>query len=272
MRILIVLHDNSLSQATLQMGSRLSRKNSSPLTVLTVLSNIQLRPKADQLMGAARQMTEPGKLKTVLRFGHPIKEILAETRAGRYELVVIDEESGQKQTPLPHDTNISSTLLNQIRVPALFVQGRVRDLHKILLCDSGGDETGTLSRFTANLTECLDAVPQITVLHVMSQISSTPGAADWSLMAEAEQLIQELTPEGVVLERDLQVLKQTAHPITPKIRHGFVIDEILSEAQEGDYDLLVIGAHRKEMWQRLLLEDIAQELLRRADRPVLIVK
>jgi len=224
----------------------LSRKNSSPLAVLTVLSNIQLRPKADQDMGAARQMTEPGKIKTVFRFGDPIKEILEETRAGRYELVIIGEESGQNQTPLPHDTNISSTLINQIRIPVLFVKGRVRNLHKILLCDSGGDETGTLSRFTAKLTKCLDAVHQINILHVMAQISSNPGAADWPLMAGAEQLIHELTPEGVVFERDLQVLKQKAYPIKPKIRHGFVIDEILSEAQEGDYDLLVIGAHRRE--------------------------
>ncbi len=272
MRILSVLYDNSLSQAALQFGSYLSHKNCSPLTVLTVLSNFKLRPKADQLLDAAREMTEPRKLITVLRFGNPIKEIVAETRTGRYELVIIAEEPQQKQISPPHGKNISSMLINQIEVPVLFVKGEVRDLHKILLCDSGGDETGALSRFTTKFTECLEADRQITVLHVMSQISSSPGAADWPLLAGAEQLIRELTPEGVLLERDLQVLKQKVHPVIPKIRHGFVIDEILSEAREGDYDLLVIGAHRKERWQRLLLEDIAQELLRRADRPVLVVK
>lgn len=198
-------------------------------------------------------MTEPRKLIAVLRFGNPIKEIVAETRTGKYELIIIGEELQQKQISPPHGKNITSKLINQIRVPVLFVKGGGRDLHKILLCDSGGDITGSLSRFTKKMTECLQADRQITVLHVMSQISSSPGAADWPLLAEAEQLIQELTPEGIVLERDLDVLKQGLDPVAPKIRHGFVIDEILSEAREGDYDLLVIGAHRKERWQRFLL-------------------
>ena len=272
MRILSVLYDNSLSQAALQMGADLSQHNCSPLTVLTVVSNTQLRPKYNQLLDAARMMTDPRKLTPVLRFGDPIKEIVAETRTGRFELVILGEEAPQKDIPPAHRKNISLTLINQIGVPVLFVKGGRRDLNKILLCNSGGDTTGVLSRFTAELTECLQTDCQITVLHVMSQISSSPGAEDWPLLAEAEQLMQEHTPEGIVLERDLQVLEQKEYPVTPKIRHGFVIDEILSEVQDGDYDLLVIGAHRKETWQRLLLDDIAHELLRQADRPVLVVK
>ncbi len=272
MRILSVLYDNSLSQAALQMGADLSQQNCSMLTVLTVVSNTQLRPKYNQLLDAARKMTEPMKLSPVLRFGDPIKEIVAETRTGRFELVILGEEAPRKDIPPAHQKNISLTLINQIGVPVLFVKGGRRVLNKILLCNSGGDTTGILSRFTNKFIRCLQEDLQITVLHVMSQISASPKATSWPLLAGAEKLMQEQTPEGIVLERDLRVLEQKEYPVTPKIRHGFVIDEILSEVQEGDYDLLVIGAHRKEMWQRLLLDDIALELLQQADRPVLVVK
>ena len=38
------------------------------------------------------------------------------------------------------------------------------------------------------------------------------------------------------------------------------------------YDLVVIGAHREQGWQRFLLDDLAQKILAHIDRPVLVVR
>jgi nucleotide-binding universal stress UspA family protein len=56
------------------------------------------------------------------------------------------------------------------------------------------------------------------------------------------------------------------------VRHGLVVDEILAEAQSGDYDLVAIGAYRGEFWQRILLDDQAHRILVQLDRPVLVVR
>jgi nucleotide-binding universal stress UspA family protein len=56
------------------------------------------------------------------------------------------------------------------------------------------------------------------------------------------------------------------------VRHGLVVDEILAEAQRGDYDLVVIGAYRSEGWQRILLDDQAHKIIVQLDRPVLVVR
>jgi nucleotide-binding universal stress UspA family protein len=56
------------------------------------------------------------------------------------------------------------------------------------------------------------------------------------------------------------------------VRHGGVVEEILAESEEVDYDLVVIGAHREAGWQRVLLADIARELIKRLERPVLVVR
>ena len=61
------------------------------------------------------------------------------------------------------------------------------------------------------------------------------------------------------------------HPI-PKIRHGLVLDEILREAQNGDYDLVVIGSHRYDGLQGYLLDNLARKLIARLDRSVLVLK
>jgi nucleotide-binding universal stress UspA family protein len=58
---------------------------------------------------------------------------------------------------------------------------------------------------------------------------------------------------------------------TPKVRHGFVVDEILAEAHNGDYDLVIIGAHHKNK-QGFLLDDLAHQIISRADQPILVVK
>ena len=56
------------------------------------------------------------------------------------------------------------------------------------------------------------------------------------------------------------------------MRHGPIVEEILDEASTGDYDLVVIGAHREQGWQRVLLADIAHQIITRLDRPVLVVR
>ena len=50
-----------------------------------------------------------------------------------------------------------------------------------------------------------------------------------------------------------------------------VVDEILAEAHDGRYDLIVIGAHPHEGWQRFLLENVAIQILLKAERPVLVI-
>ena len=134
---------------------------------------------------------------------------------------------------------------------------------------------------------------QVTVLHVMSQLSATPvlpqagalrvmpqtpappepsGIQLEHLEAPAEELITLDTPEGLHLQDALAILADQRVPARALVRHGLVVDEIVAEACEGDYDLLVVGAHTAEGWMRFLLNDIGQQILSCVDRPVLVAK
>jgi nucleotide-binding universal stress UspA family protein len=105
----------------------------------------------------------------------------------------------------------------------------------------------------------------------MSQIGAAPGVAGQDLRAEAQELMVAQTPEGEWLANDLQVLQQVEVAATPKVRHGLVVEEILAEASDGRYDLIVIGAHPHEGWQRFLLEDVSAQIVVKADRPILVI-
>jgi nucleotide-binding universal stress UspA family protein len=106
----------------------------------------------------------------------------------------------------------------------------------------------------------------------MSQMTAGPGVRGKQLRASAEELIQEHTPEGELLERDMEILEQLNLRAQPKIRHGLVVDEILEEARSGNYDLVVIGAHRGAGWERFLLDDLAYQIIEQMNHPVLVVR
>jgi nucleotide-binding universal stress UspA family protein len=106
----------------------------------------------------------------------------------------------------------------------------------------------------------------------MSQLSGGPGTDDESLDADAEALIERHAPEGEILERDVSLLEGIEVKARPLVRHGTVVEEILAEALEGDYDLIVIGAHVGTGWRKILLDDLAHEIIVRSDRPVLVVR
>lgn len=54
-------------------------------------------------------------------------------------------------------------------------------------------------------------------------------------------------------------------------RHGNPIAEILEEADECDADLIVVGSHGKGALSYAFLGSVAEKLLRKSHRPVLVV-
>jgi nucleotide-binding universal stress UspA family protein len=203
--------------------------------------------------------------------GDPLRAVMTELKKAKYDMLIV----GERQTLLTGvpglRERIAHRLAEQSPCPVLVVRSPVRPFKRILMCDSGA-ETSVLRRFTIQLAELLVGEEDITVLHVMSQISAGPGVPDRQLLADLRGLIAEDAPEGRLLSQDLRMLeRQGIHP-TAKVRHGLVVDEILAEARSGDYDLVVIGAHRGEGWQRFLLDDLAHKILAQMDRPVLVVR
>jgi nucleotide-binding universal stress UspA family protein len=283
MRVLIAIRESSHSEAALRLVAQVARRSARAPTILTVVKRPSERPLADATLARARKLLQPQipHARAMVRVGHPVEEIVREVQAGGYDLVIVGETT---------HLCLSSTaerVLRRVSCPLVVAKGRVGPIHRILLCDSGaacpepgrraGPSMGlnggpsVISRFTASLAELFAGQEEITVLHVMSQMSAGPGIKGAQLRAGAEELIAGHAPEGRLFERDLQALERLGLHPRPKVRHGLVVDEIVQDARSGDYDLVVIGAHRGQGWQRLLLDDLAHKIMVQLDRPVLMV-
>ncbi len=288
MRILIAIDGSPGTGAVLSLGTYLALNHlADPAPVLlTVARRKEDRAQAERALLSACEFLGVASAHTKLRIGRPDHEILDEAQQGHYDLVVVGE-GWRPRRPLSHaqDRLTAARVAERAPCPVFAVLGRARPLgqerpiRRILLCDSGarsalnpaGASAPPLGRFTAELAGLLGGEEEVTVLHVMSQLSAGPGVRGRQLRADVEELVAERTPEGALVEEDVRALSRPGIHPQAKVRHGLVVKEILTEAQSGDYDLVVIGVGQAKGWQHLLLDDLAHQILLNIDRTVLVV-
>jgi nucleotide-binding universal stress UspA family protein len=152
----------------------------------------------------------------------------------------------------------------------LLAKGQRSALHSILVCTAGGEPGLRDVEMAGQLAAQNQAV--VAVLHVMSQVALTETNYRPELEAPADDLIARHTREGVHLETALNMLKSLGVSCAAKVRHGLVVDEIAAEARDGNYDLLVIGAHLARGLSRWLLDDVTAHLLEETQIPILVVR
>jgi len=273
MRILIATGGSGHSDLAVQLGESLVVAVGGKATILTVVRHEDERPHGESLLKRAERLWQPQLAGPALkvRVGEAALQIIAESREGPYDVVVIGERVHHRiLSRLLSPT--SERVIAQAPCPVLIAKALTREFKQILVCDSGSDYQPLISRFTSMMPELLTPETDITVLHVMSQMGAAPGVRGWQLRADAESLMRAQTPEGQLLVHDMELLERSAAHSEAKVRHGRVVDEILAEAEGDVYDLVVIGTHRMEGWQRLLLDDIARQIIHHVHRPILVIQ
>ena len=274
MRFLVAINGSSQSDVILRFSAQFKSCVKGLFTVFTVIEHEKGVQRGEEILAqAARRLASAGVSPRVqIRTGHPAEEILREAEERHYDLVIMGEGAHRRLATRPLLSATTMRVVEHAPCSAIIVKGVGEPIRRILLCDSGAENSLFLSHFVSRLSNLLEGREEITILHVMSQISAWPGTGDRHLRANAEALIEENTWEGEFLGRDIEILERFGIHSNPKVRHGLVVDEILAEIQSGGYDLVVIGAHKSEGWQRLLLQDLARQILIQSECSVLIVR
>ncbi len=274
MRLLFVTGDTLHSDSAFRLGAYLAMLTHVAPTILAVVRRDADRGSAIEALSSLRagMLASIPAVETKVRVGRPAEEILREAEEGKYGLLIIGEQQWSSRT-LRLFSTVAERVARQAPCPILIAKGELQAIQRILVCDSGAIAPTVLARLSdTGLLRLLGPATAVTVLHVMSQISAAPGVVGLELDADAAELIRERTPEGVLLEHDLEILERDGVHPQPKVRHGFVLDEILDEARTDAYDLVVIGAHREQGWQRILLDDIAREVTFQCECSILILR
>jgi nucleotide-binding universal stress UspA family protein len=274
MRILIASNGSTAVDDILEFSRQFIHSASEPPTILKIIDPDKDRPPAscDRIRKQAVQILGTNFLNVCTRIGQAVDEIIRETKTGRYDLVIIDD---RHPSWIARIVKISAAkrIAEHAACSVMIVRGKIgKDpIRNVLFCDSGAGGSTLVQKLNTKLAGLLNGEQDITILHIMSQISAGPEIHGKQLCSDAEELIEAHTPEGDLLSQDVQNFARLGIRSRPKVRHGLVVDEISIEANSGNYDLIVIGAHQRN-WQRFLLDDLSYKIIERAEHPVLVVK
>jgi nucleotide-binding universal stress UspA family protein len=271
MRILICSNGMPAADQAAQLGGMLARRCKAETTLLgiaerpddedTLRQALEVAGKAIQGEGAAPRI--------VVGAGEPVTQIVNETSGGNYDLVVIGAEQKTRSGPYWRSRR-TYEVIKSIAPPVLVAIGPTTELKKFLVCTGGKKFIAPAVRLAGTLGAALGAT--VTLLHVMAE----PPAL-YSGLIEMEEDLQRLLDSkselGINLTRQKADLEALGVKTVVRIRHGFVLDELFREVNEGGYDLIVAGSSAGTgIVRHYIMGDLTRSILNRASCPVLVAR
>jgi nucleotide-binding universal stress UspA family protein len=209
-------------------------------------------------------------IKRVLQTGDPVDLIEQATKSEKIDIVVYGSRGRRGLSRLILGS-VAAYLEHHLVCSLLVVRNKPAPLKRILVTVTRSPESRKPVKVAGKIAQHADA--EVSVLHVMSQLPLTDQARTAPLHMTAEEAIAHQTMEGQHLQQALEALAEMNVQSEAVLRYGLVLDEINNEIKEGDYQLLIIGAHRMPEdlpLANLLIEDMADMILMHTQCPVLI--
>lgn len=274
MRILVATGGAPHSKMAVRFAGMLARDLHARVTIITVIKTEHDQVNAERLLteASARMHEYVPTSEVRIRVGHPAHEIISEAEEREYDLIVLGERQHHTLATRFLVGATAERVIEHAPCPVVVAKGKISPIRKVLVCSGVRTDDSLVDRAVVQLEPALALAGELTLLHVMSQVSADPEKSGHALRASAEELIAEETREGKILTRGEAQLRDAGIQPALKVRHGLVVEEILEEARTGDYDLIVIGAHQGSGWRRILLDDLTHQVLVGADRPILIIR
>jgi nucleotide-binding universal stress UspA family protein len=207
--------------------------------------------------------------KIVVRAGEPIREILNETSANNYDLVVIGAQR-KGNSGLYWRSTKTYEVIKAIAPPVLVATGECKSLKKFLLCTGGREEIEAAVELTGKLAAALGAT--VTLLYVMAE-----PPAMYADLVQLEEDLDRLLESKSELARNLRKQKETLERLGARaevrIRHGLVVEQVFAEAASADYDLIATGSSpARGVIRHYIMGDVTRSILNRTNCPVLVAR
>jgi len=162
---------------------------------------------------------------------------------------------------------VAERIVRQAPCSVLIVNGRARSPRSILCAVDFSEPARAALDAAADLSVEREAA--LTIVHAFSAGElAVPGmAAGVALAVEARDGADKAL-RGWAAEIEARV----GHPVTARVVEGPPSDAILAAARDGEHDLVVTGTHGRTGIARAVLGSVAENVVRNAEQPVLVVR
>jgi nucleotide-binding universal stress UspA family protein len=268
MLTLMCVSDFPYTTPTVKFGGLIVELLDSQVALMTVRSSSQPPQIGNSVLDQAAEMLSILPSKQLVCHGSVEDQIMEELSHDEYDLVVIGASQQSKIEELFFGL-ITHRLVAQTDVSVLVVSEPRTHLKNILLATAGHDASDPTVKAGAKLAQLSGA--KVTLVHVTG---AWPGMyAGLSRIEETlPEMLQSDTPTARHLRENIEWLRSLGIESQLELRHGLPAEEIILTANKQKYDLLVIGASKIKMIRRLLLDEVAPQIVNQAPCPVLVVR
>ena len=158
-------------------------------------------------------------------------------------------------------------LMEEIEQPILYVPESKLPLKKLLICIGGLGYEVTAEHIAMQMA--MKSRAEITLLHIVPPMDLNYPTAR-TVSEHWQNLIETDTPVGRSLRQALEIAKNDGLNTNVKARQGNVVEEILAEVKEGNYDLLCMGSpYSTNALRQLYAPNVTAEIAEGTGCPVL---
>jgi len=271
MKILICSDGSERSKRAISFATVIAIATKAETTIFGIAQNPQEELKlGESLLEESGELKANGvRVEITTKSGDPVTEIVQCTRDRAYDLVAIGaERRGAQEFFLPSAKAYS--IAEAISPPLLIVPCERPQLKRILICSGGGVYIENAVKFAARIAKDLSA--EIALLSVIPPPPAMHGTL-YRRQRDVEALLKSDSALARNLRHEKKMIEDAGVRATIRIGHGIVIDQILNEVMQGDYDLVVAGSWAiRDRWRTYIIGNITREIVNRTDRPVLVVR
>jgi nucleotide-binding universal stress UspA family protein len=277
MRALVCSIGTERSRATLGFGAQVAAALEASTTLMGIVQTPQQRERVRQAMAEVQQwlMDQALPVEVDIRWDEATRRgdeaepvFLRELDSGHYDLVALGA-LGKLRSWRAFLASVAVHVLEHAHCSVLLIQGDPGPVERVLIGTAGHPKSRAAVRMGALLSCATGAAA--TLLHVMDAVPSMYTGLD-RMDEDLSDLLQTETDEARELRWAAQVLEEQCYPGEIKLRRGVVVEELLEEAREGSFDLVVIGSSKAGRGlMRYLLGDVTRQVVTHAEVPVLVV-
>jgi nucleotide-binding universal stress UspA family protein len=269
MKILICVAGLPFAESTIKFGNVMASLDVSEITLLTVVDKKGQKSKATAMLEKAAALVDFPINKIKVRRGRTIKKILDEVNKNGYDMLVVGiSSSGGLAKRLTR--SVTQRVAEKVDISVLVVKEERPSLENILICTGGRKINQAVIRQGARLAKASGASVQL--LYVTSPV---PGM--YSGLEDMDETLPELLQSNTAVAKHLRwaarYLAENNVSGAIKVRRGVVNEEILREAQESRYDLVIVGTRTEvSLISELFMEKVTPHIVEQSPCSVLIVR
>lgn len=292
MKILMATDGSRDSAVALRTAVRLLMPAERTLDILCVAPRFAKRPGGNGLREEyerriLRQITQilerarasvashAGNVNLLTEIGSPSAAIV--NRAEEYDLTVIGAKGGGSTAGLGP---VAARVVEHALGPVLVARESRREdgLRALIAVDGSSASLEAIETFRTlfDLTGaevCLMHVAETPWIHLGLEDEWETYDEEDKEQSEAGVFEKEMVREGdTIIEQAREALRSTRISVTTIIDEGNPADQILSEADRGQYDLIVVGAVGTRDLKHSMLGSVSAKIARNASASVLIVR